>query len=109
MLVLLPLLMQTTGMAALIQWIRIRHTKGMYPLGVLGSCVLMMRFTVAIFALHLLEILPWAAGGVVASPAAPRSSSAAFSSIVGGGVLLLGVQLVDGLLYRLFLRLEPIL
>jgi hypothetical protein len=59
-LVLLTLLIQTTGMATLIQWIRVHHTRGVYPLGVLGSCFLMARFTSAIFALHVLQILPWA-------------------------------------------------
>jgi voltage-gated potassium channel len=59
-LVLLTLLIQTTGMATLIEWIRTRHTKGIYPLGVLGACFMMVQFTVAIFVLHLLAILPWA-------------------------------------------------
>jgi hypothetical protein len=59
-LVFLTLLIQTTGMATLIQWIRARHTKGMYPVGVLGGCFMMLRFTSAMFVLHLLEILPWA-------------------------------------------------
>jgi voltage-gated potassium channel len=59
-LVFLTLLIQTTGMATLIQWIRARHTKGMYPLGVLGGCFMMLRFTSAMVVLHLLEILPWA-------------------------------------------------
>jgi hypothetical protein len=59
-LVLLTLLIQTTGMATLIQWIRVHHTRGVYPLGVLGSCFLMVRFTSAIFVLHVLQILPWA-------------------------------------------------
>src|SRR5215471_1997733 len=59
-LVLLTLLIQTTGMVALIQWITVHHTKGVYPLGVLGSCFLMVQFTSAIFVLHLLQVLPWA-------------------------------------------------
>ena len=59
-LVLPTLLIQNTGMATLIHWIRVRHTQGMYPLGVVGSCLLMVRFTSVIFVLHLLQILMWA-------------------------------------------------
>jgi hypothetical protein len=58
-LVLLTLLIQTTGMALLIQWVRVRLPRGGYPLGVLRSGVLMLRFTSAIFNLHLLQILLW--------------------------------------------------
>ena len=66
-LVLLTLLIQNTGMATIVHWIRVRHTQGMYPLGVLGSCLLMVRFTSVIVVLHLLHIVMWAgfiAGGV---------------------------------------------
>ena len=57
-LVLLTVLIQNTGMATIIHWIRARHTtQGMYPLGTLGSCVLMVRFTIVILVLHLLQIL----------------------------------------------------
>src|SRR5215831_13508497 len=59
-LVLLTLLLQTSGMATLIHRIRTHHTKGMYPLSALGSGFLMVRFTSVIFFLHLLQILPWA-------------------------------------------------
>jgi hypothetical protein len=59
-LVLLTLLIQTLGMALLVQRIRVRLPRGAYPLGVFRSCVLMMRFTIAIFILHLLQILLWA-------------------------------------------------
>ena len=59
-LVLLTLLLQNTGMATLIYWIKARHTNGMYPPGMLGSCFLMVRLTIVIFVLHLLQILMWA-------------------------------------------------
>ena len=59
-LVLLTLLIQNTGMATIVHWIRVRHTQGMYPLGVLGSCLLMVRFTSVIVVLHLLHIVMWA-------------------------------------------------
>jgi len=59
-LVLLTLLLQNIGMAVLIHWIRVRPTQS-NPLGVLGSCFLMVRITSVIFVLHLLQILPWAA------------------------------------------------
>ena len=59
-LVLLTLLLQNTGMATLIYWIKVRYTKGMYPPGVIGSCFLMVRVTSVIFVLHLLQILMWA-------------------------------------------------
>jgi hypothetical protein len=59
-LVLLTVFIQGTGMAALIEWIRARRTKGLYPLGALNSCFLMVRFTSVLFVLHLLEIMPWA-------------------------------------------------
>src|SRR5215813_6453219 len=59
-LVLLTLLIQTTGMATLIYWIRVCHARGLFPLGILRSSVLMVQFTIAIFVLHLLQILLWA-------------------------------------------------
>jgi hypothetical protein len=59
-LVLLTLLIQTTGMALLIKSIRVRLARDVYTLSVFRSCVLMMRFTIAILILHLLQILLWA-------------------------------------------------
>ena len=56
-LVLLTVLIQNTGMATIIHLIRVRHTRGMCPLGVLGACFLMVRFTIVILVLHLLQIL----------------------------------------------------
>jgi hypothetical protein len=90
-LVLLALLIQTTGMATLIQWIRVHHTGGVYPLGVLGSCFLMVRFTSAIFVLHELQILPWA--GFFRWMCCPSWEAAfyfssSYSAVGDGGVVL---------------------
>src|SRR5215469_2394006 len=60
-LALLTLVLQATGMATLIEWIKARRTQGTYPLSLVGAGLLMVRFTIAIFVLHLVQILPWAA------------------------------------------------
>jgi voltage-gated potassium channel len=59
-LVALTILFQSAGMAALIHWVRSYLERGMYRFGVFRSAVLMVRFTSAIIALHLLQILLWA-------------------------------------------------
>jgi hypothetical protein len=59
-LVVLALLFQSAGMAALIHWVRTYLERGMYRFGVFRSAVLMVRFTSAIIVLHLLQILLWA-------------------------------------------------
>jgi hypothetical protein len=59
-LVLLTLLVQATGMAALIHWIKGRNALRMYTFGEFRSGLLMLRLTSAIFVLHLSEILLWA-------------------------------------------------
>jgi voltage-gated potassium channel len=59
-LVALTLLFQSAGMAALIHWVRSYLERGMHRFGVFRSGVLMVRFTSAIIALHLLQILLWA-------------------------------------------------
>jgi voltage-gated potassium channel len=59
-LVALTILFQSAGMAALIHWVRTYLERGMYRFGVFRSAVLMVRFTSAIIALHLLQILLWA-------------------------------------------------
>ena len=90
-LVLLTLSLQNTGMATLIYWIRVRHTQG-YPLGVLGSCFLMVRITSVIFVLHLLQILPWAGfyrwKCVPSWEAAFYFSASSYSTVGYGGVVL---------------------
>ena len=82
-LVLLTLLLQNTGMAALIYWTRVRHTQG-YPLGVLGSCFFDG-------ANHECDLCPT----FVTDPTVGRILSLEVYSVVGGGVLLLGIQLFD--------------
>lgn len=59
-LVSLTLFLQSAGMAAVIHWIRVHHALGTYPLGLLRSSVLLVRFTSVILILHLLQILLWA-------------------------------------------------
>jgi hypothetical protein len=56
----LTLLLQCAGLAALIQWISSHHEAPTYRLGAFRSAMLMVRFTSAIFVLHLLQILVWA-------------------------------------------------
>lgn len=59
-LVTLTLLLQSAGMAALIQWVRAHLAKGIHWLGPLRSARLMVRVTSLIVCLHILEILLWA-------------------------------------------------
>ena len=56
----LSLCLQSGGMAALIAWARTGLGRDTHKLGRLGSAVLMVRFTTAIIALHVLQILVWA-------------------------------------------------
>jgi len=56
----LSLWLQSGGMAALIGWARISLGPDTDKLGPLRSAVLMVRFTTAIIALHVLQILLWA-------------------------------------------------
>jgi hypothetical protein len=58
-LVLLTLWLQAIGMAALIRGITASLARDMCRLGVLRSGGMMVRFTSAIFVLHLLQILLW--------------------------------------------------
>src|SRR5260370_28714608 len=60
-LVALTLWFQSAGMAVLIYWGRANFARGMYRLGPLGSVVLMVRYTTVMIALHILQILLWAA------------------------------------------------
>jgi hypothetical protein len=58
-LITLTLFLQVAGMAVLIHWARSRLTSNIYKLGTLPAAVLMVRFTTAIIALHLLHIVLW--------------------------------------------------
>ncbi len=59
-LIILSLWVQSGGMAALIGSVRTSLGPGTHKLGRLRSAVLMVRFTAAIIALHVLQILMWA-------------------------------------------------
>ena len=58
-LITLTLWLQTAGMAVLIYWARAKLASNIQKLGPLLSAVLMVRFTTAIIALHLLHIFLW--------------------------------------------------
>ena len=59
-LVMLTLILQSAGMAVLIQWIKAQFPNGLHQLGLFRSIVLVVRFTSLLVCLHLLEILLWA-------------------------------------------------
>ena len=59
-LVTLTLLLQSVGMAVLIEWIRAQFPHGIRHLGLFRSIVLVVRFTSLLVCLHMLEILLWA-------------------------------------------------
>ena len=59
-LVTLTLIVQSAGMAALIQWIKAQFPKGIRQLGLFRSAVLVVRFTSLLVCLHMLEIQLWA-------------------------------------------------
>lgn len=59
-LITLTVVLQSAGMAALIQWAKARIAMGIHRLDSLRSAVLMVRFTSLLVCLHVLEILLWA-------------------------------------------------
>jgi voltage-gated potassium channel len=59
-LVTLTIILQSAGMAALIQWIKAQFPRGIRRLGVFRSFILVVRFTSLLVCLHILEILLWA-------------------------------------------------
>jgi len=59
-LVIATLWLQCAGMAALLPWARASLTRGIQGLGTWRSAALMIRFTIAMIVLHVLEILLWA-------------------------------------------------
>jgi len=59
-LITLTLVLQSAGMAALIEWIKAQFPKGIHHLGPFRSAVLVVRFTSLLIGLHMLEILLWA-------------------------------------------------
>jgi hypothetical protein len=60
LLVALTLWLQCAGMGALIFWARTDLAPDMHRFGPIRSAVLMVRFTTAIIASHILQILLWA-------------------------------------------------
>jgi voltage-gated potassium channel len=59
-LVLLTLVMQSAGMAALVMWARTHLAKNIRRFGLVRAAVLVVRFTSLIVCLHMSEILLWA-------------------------------------------------
>jgi voltage-gated potassium channel len=60
LLVILTLSLQSAGMATLIRWAIAYFERAPHRLGWLHSTVLLVRFTIAIFVLHTVEMLAWA-------------------------------------------------
>jgi voltage-gated potassium channel len=54
------LILQSAGMAVLIQWAKAHLSRGAHRFGTLRSAVLVIRLTSLIGCLHMLTILPWA-------------------------------------------------
>jgi hypothetical protein len=59
-LVTLTLILQSAGMAVLIQWARAHLSRGIHQFGTLRSAALVIRLTSLTVGLHMLTILPWA-------------------------------------------------
>ena len=91
-LITLTLVLQSAGMAALIQWIKAQFPNGIHRLGLLRSFLLVVRFTSLLVCLHMLQILLWASfyrWKVFSTWEAAFYFSAAQYSTVGSGDLLL--------------------
>jgi voltage-gated potassium channel len=59
-LITLTLVLQSAGMAALIEWAKAHLPRAIYRIGPWRSGMLMVRLTTLIVCLHMLEILLWA-------------------------------------------------
>ncbi len=59
-LITITLLVQSAGMAALIEWLKRHFPKGLHHLGMVRSAVLVVRFTSMLICLHIMEIVLWA-------------------------------------------------
>jgi voltage-gated potassium channel len=91
-LVTLTLVLQSAGMAALIQWIKAQFPNGIRQLGLFRSALLVVRFTSLLVCLHMSEILLWAGfyrWKCFATWEAAFYFSAANYSTVGSGNLFL--------------------
>lgn len=58
-LIALTLLVQSAGMAALIEWLKHNFPRGLHRLGPLRSIALVVRFTSMLICLNMMEILLW--------------------------------------------------
>lgn len=91
-LVMLTLIVQSVGMALLIEWIKAQFPHGIHQLGRFRSILLVLRFTSLLVGLHMLEIFLWASvyrWKCFASWEAAFYFSAADYATVGAGDLLL--------------------
>ncbi len=91
-LVTLTLILQSVGMAILIQWIKAQFPGGLHQLGLFRSIMLVVRFTSLLVCLHMLEVLLWASfyrWKCFATWEAAFYFSAAEYATVGAGDLLL--------------------
>jgi len=77
-LVTLTLSLQSAGMAALIYWARSHFARNLHRIGLWHSAVLLVRFTIAMLILHMLQILLWA--GFYRWKCFPSSESAFYFS-----------------------------
>jgi len=59
-LITLTLMLQSVGMAVLIQWMKAQFPHGIHELGIFRCIILVVRFTSLLVCLHMLEILLWA-------------------------------------------------
>jgi voltage-gated potassium channel len=91
-LVTLTIVLQSVGMAALIQWLKAQFPNGIHQLGIFRTVVLVLRFTTLLVCLHMAEILLWASfyrWKLFATWEAAFYFSAACYSTVGAADLLL--------------------
>src|SRR5271166_6681682 len=90
--VTLTIILQSAGMAALIQWMKARFPNGIHRLSPFRSFTLVVRFSSLLVCLHMLEILLWASfyrWKCFTSFEASFYFSAADYATVGAGDLLL--------------------
>ena len=91
-LVALTLSIQCAGMAALIHWARVYFVRGIYRLSPIRSAMLMVRLTIVIIVLHLLQILLWAGfyrwSCIPSWQSAFYFSTASYSTVGSGDLLL---------------------
>jgi hypothetical protein len=91
-LIALTLSIQCAGMAALIHWARGYFGRGMHRLDPLRAALLMVRLTIVVIVLHLLQILLWAGfyrwSCIPSWQSAFYFSTASYSTVGSGDLLL---------------------